>query len=170
MTNPLVTYLVSHRKILAVLCAPTDSAVQAFVHITVPLIWPVSAIIPPITESPLRDAASIGAHEEGAVAQASWKRARHWLSLAQRPAISRQSWGMFFELTMDLDRLIPFKKSSLGCSAFCFRHMSPPVSWASGAAGDTDEEIPVASQTAVLPAARHLRFRGSSSEWSGQSA
>lgn len=47
--------------------------------------------------------------------------------------------------------------------------MSPPVSWASGVAGGTDEEIPAESQTAALPAARHLRFSGSSSEWSGQS-
>lgn len=63
-----------------------------------------------------------------------------------------------------------FQESSAGCCAFCFCHMVPPVSWASGAAGDTDEEIPAESQTAGLPAARHLRFRGSSSEWSGQSA
>lgn len=71
MTSPLPTYLISHRKILAVLCAPTDSAVQALVHITVPLIRAVSTIIPPIAEIPLGDAAAVGAHEEGAVAQAS---------------------------------------------------------------------------------------------------
>lgn len=71
MTSLLLTYLVSHWKILAILCAPTDTAVQAFIHITVPLIRPVSTIISAIAEIPLRDAASVGAHEEGAVAQAS---------------------------------------------------------------------------------------------------
>lgn len=71
---------------------------------------------------------------------------------------------------MDPDRLIPFKESSCGFSAFCSGHMFPPVSQESSAAADTNEEIPAESQTAVLPAARHLRFRGSSSEWSGQSA
>lgn len=67
----MVTYLVSHRKILAVLCAPTNPTIQAFIHITVPLIWPVATIISPITEITLRNTASIGAHEEGAIAQAS---------------------------------------------------------------------------------------------------
>lgn len=70
-------YLVAYRKILAVLSAPTDPAVQAFVHIAVLLIWLVSAVILPVAQIPLRNAAAIGAHEEGAVAQASWKRVRH---------------------------------------------------------------------------------------------
>lgn len=74
--------------------------------------------------------------------------------------------GNVFDLTMDLDRLIPFKEALLVVAPFV------PASFLDEWAllGDTDEEIPVARQTAVLPAARHLRFRGSSSEWSGQSA
>lgn len=67
-------------------------------------------------------------------------------------------------------RINSFQASSPGCSAFCFCHMSPTASWVSGDAGDTNKDIQAESQTAVLPAARHLRFRGSSSEWSGQSA
>lgn len=79
--------------------------------------------------------------------------------------------GNVFDETDNGSRQInSFQEISLVSSAFCFSHMSPPVSCVSSAAGDTDEEIPVASQTAVLPAARHLRLKGSSSEWSGQSA
>lgn len=56
---------------MAVLRAPADSAVQTFVYVTVPFIRAVSAIIPAVAEAPLRDAAAVGAHEEGTVAQAS---------------------------------------------------------------------------------------------------
>lgn len=88
--------------------------------------------------------------------------------IARRSRTKRRSP---FDPTKELDRLIPFKKSSCGSSAFCLGHMFPAVSWESGAAAaDTNEEILAESPTAVLPAARHLRFRGSSSEWSGQSA
>ncbi len=112
MTSPLVTYLVSYRKILAVLCAPTDSAVQAFIHITVPLIWPVPAIISPIAEIPFRDAAPIGAHEEGAIAQASWKE-QDMTVTGTMPCNFSTKLGNVFDLTMDHDRLIPFKKALL---------------------------------------------------------
>lgn len=70
---PLIAYLVSYSKILAILCASTDSAIQAFIHITVPFIRPISTVISAITETLLRDATAIGAHEEGTIAQASWK-------------------------------------------------------------------------------------------------
>lgn len=124
VTSPLVTYLVSHRKILAVLCAPTDSAIQAFIHITVPLIWPVSTIISPITEIPLRDAAPIGAHEEGAIAQASWKE-QDMTVTGTTPCNFSTKLGNGFDLTMSLDRLIPFKKALLVVapfvSAICYR-------------------------------------------------
>lgn len=71
--SPLLTYLVPHRKVLAILSAPADSAIQTLVHVTIPFIRAVSAIISAVAEAPLRDAAAVGAHEEGAVAQASWK-------------------------------------------------------------------------------------------------
>lgn len=98
VTSPPVTYLVSNRKILAILCAATDFAVQAFIHITIPFIRTVSTIIPAITQGPLWDAATIGAHEEGAIAQASWKRkkkTRHGPLLPQLPVNSQQRWGVF---------------------------------------------------------------------------
>lgn len=99
------------------------------------------------------------------------EKSKTWLSLAQCPVISHQSWGMVLTWQwISTDKFLSVQERSPGCSAFCFCHMSQPVSWASGASGDTDEEILAESQTAVLPAARHLRFRGSSSEWSGQSA
>lgn len=69
--TPLLTYLVSHRKVLAILGAPADSAVQTLVHVAVPFIRAVSTVISAVAEAPLRDAAAVGAHEEGAVAQAS---------------------------------------------------------------------------------------------------
>lgn len=71
-----------------------------------------------------------------------------------------------------IDRLIPIKKtkkktlSLLKCLLFQ-RHV--PLD-SRAVAGDNDEKFPAVRQTAILPAARHLRFRGSSSEWSGQSA
>lgn len=64
-------HLVAHRKILAVLRAPADSAVQALVDVAVPLVRAVAAVVPAVAEAPLGDAAAVGAHEEGAVAQAS---------------------------------------------------------------------------------------------------
>lgn len=100
------------------------------------------------------------------------KNARHRPSSAKPARSSPAKLGstFVFDPTMDLDRTIPFKKSSCGSSAFCLGHMFREVSRESSAAADTNEEIPAESQTAVSPAARHLRFRGSSSEWSGQSA
>lgn len=68
------THLVPHWKILAVLRAPADSAVQALVDVAVPLVRAVAAVIPAVAEAPLGDAAAVGAHEEGAVAQASWRK------------------------------------------------------------------------------------------------
>lgn len=66
-------HLVAHRKILAVLRAPADSAVQALVDVAVPLVRAVAAVVAAVAEAPLGDAAAVGAHEEGAVAQASWR-------------------------------------------------------------------------------------------------
>lgn len=66
-------HLVAHRKILAVLRAPADSAVQALVDIAVPLVRAVATVVPAVAEAPLGDAAAVRAHEEGAVAQASWR-------------------------------------------------------------------------------------------------
>lgn len=115
--SPLVTYLVSHWKILAILCAPTDSAVQAFIHITVPLIRPVSTIISTITEISLRDAASIGAHEEGAIAQASWKE-QDMVVTGTTPCNFSIKLGKVIGLTTDLDRLFRFKEALLVVAPF----------------------------------------------------
>lgn len=155
---------------MAILSAPADSAVQTFIYVTVPFIRVVSTIISAITEAPLRDAAAVGAHEEGTVTQASWEMQDMAHYCQNCPQVPNKAKEHHIDMTMELDRLIPFKKSSCGSSAFCLGHMFPAVSWESSAAADTNEEIPAESQTVVLPAARHLRFRGSSSEWSGQSA
>lgn len=96
MASPLLTYLVSHRKVLAILSAPADSAIQTLVDVTIPLIRSVPAVVSAVAEAPLRDAAAVGAHEEGAVAQASWKTqdpARHG---PNSPLIPRQTWGALF--------------------------------------------------------------------------
>ena len=55
----MVTYLVSHSKILAILRAAADSAIQALVHVAVLLVGLVSTIVSPIAEITLRNAASI---------------------------------------------------------------------------------------------------------------
>lgn len=70
-TPPLRTYLVPYRKVLAILSAAADSAIQTFVNVTVPFIRVVSTIISAFAEAPFWDAAAIGTHEEGTVAQAS---------------------------------------------------------------------------------------------------
>lgn len=119
VTRPMVTYLVSHRKILAVLCAPTNPTIQAFIHITVPLIWPVATIISPITEITLRNTASIGAHEEGAIAQASWKEQETTVTGTMPSNFSTKS-GNVFDLTKDLDSLIPFRNALLVVAPFIF--------------------------------------------------
>lgn len=115
--SPLVTYLVSNRQILAVLCAPTNPTIQAFVDITVPLIWLVATIIFPITEIPLRNTASIGAHEEGAIAQASWKQQETTVTGTTPFNFSTKS-GDVFDLTKDLNSLIPFWKALLVVTPF----------------------------------------------------
>lgn len=112
MASPLLTYLVSHRKVLAILSAPADSAIQTLVHVTVLLIRAVSAVVSAVAEAPLGDAAAVGAHEEGAVAQASWKtqgKARH---RPNSPSFPDKLGEPFFGPTMDPDRSIPFTKSS----------------------------------------------------------
>lgn len=164
MTSSLINYLITHSQILAVLRAPTDSAVQTFVHVAVPLVWLVSTIIFPITQVPFRDASPIGAHEEGAIAQASWKEQKMIVTAKITDWFPNAVWECFWP---DLEQIDSSWEMSFLVSVL---YVNTPVFLASGAAGDTDEEIPAESQTAVLPAARHFKFRGSSSEWSGQSA
>lgn len=86
-TAGATTHLVAHRKILAVLRAPADSSIQAFVDVAVPLIRVVATVVPAVAEAPLGDAAAVGAHEEGAVAQAPWREWSRRESLTQLPAI-----------------------------------------------------------------------------------
>lgn len=105
---PLDTYLIAYRKVLAVLRTPADSAVQTFVHIAVPLVRSVPAVVFAIAKVPLRNAASVGTHEEGAIAQASWKEQDMGVK-AERPAIPPWRRGMTW--TWDPGRLIPLSKS-----------------------------------------------------------
>lgn len=46
------------------------------------------------------------------------EKSKTWLSLAQRPPIFSTKLGNVFELTMDFDRLIPFKKALLVVGPF----------------------------------------------------
>ena len=62
-------YLVPHGQVLAVLRTAADTAVQALVDVAVPLVGAVAAVRAPVAKAGLRDAAAVGAHEEGAVAQ-----------------------------------------------------------------------------------------------------
>lgn len=117
-----VPYLVAHCEILTILRAPTDSTVQTLVHIAVPFIWPVSTSIFAITQIPLRDAASVGAHEEGAVAQASWTETKMAVT-GTTPCGFLTKLGSGIDLTLDLDKLIPFRKSPLLVAPFLF----PPI-------------------------------------------
>lgn len=137
----LVTYFVAHSEILAILCAPADSTVQTLVHVAVPLIWPVSTIIFAIAQIPLGNAAPVGAHEEGAVAQASWTEEKMAVT-GKTPCDFLTKLGSGIDLTLDLDKLIPFSNSPLLVEPFFVSsYRNPPVSLARDAAGDTDEEI-----------------------------
>lgn len=60
--------LISDRKVLALLSAAAHPAVQALVHVAVVLVGAVSAVVLLVAEAAQRDAATVGAHEEGAVA------------------------------------------------------------------------------------------------------
>jgi len=62
-------YLVSHRQVLTVLRAAADPSVQALVDVAVALVGAVAAVAAAVAQAALRDAAAVGAHEEGAVAQ-----------------------------------------------------------------------------------------------------
>lgn len=116
----LVTYFVAHSEILTILCAPADSTVQTLVHIAVPLIWPISTIIFAIAQIPLGNAASIGAHEEGAVAQASWTEGKMAVT-GKMPCDFLTKLGRGIDLTLDLDKLIPFRNYPLLVEPFfCF--------------------------------------------------
>lgn len=114
---PLDTYLIAYRKVLAVLRTPADSAVQAFVHIAVPLVRSVPAVVFAIAKVPLRNAASVGTHEEGAIAQASWKEQDMGVK-AERPAIPPWRRGMTW--TWYPGRLIPLSKSLRDAAPFLF--------------------------------------------------
>lgn len=69
LQRPPSHYLVSHGQVLAVLCAAADAPVQALVDVAVALVGAVATVAAAVAQASLRDAATVGAHEEGAVAQ-----------------------------------------------------------------------------------------------------
>lgn len=97
------------------------------------------------------------------------KRARHGCE-GRAPCNSSVKARNDLNLTVDPGRLIPLSKSLRDAAPFLFAAFIRTSFLGDWCCWWHWPEIPAESQTAVLPAARHLRFRGSSSEWSGQSA